>query len=118
MMLILCGLGMRDTVSNLADTMYGTLQTYETKVSLSEKCTDEQLKQLEKEKNHQFLDEAIVEIEKESGKGALALSVFDEGAYFTFQDEKGNMLSLPEDGAAITRKTAESEGLSIGDVIN
>ena len=49
MMLILCGLGMRDTVSNLADTMYGTLQTYETKVSLSEKCTDEQIEQLKKE---------------------------------------------------------------------
>lgn len=39
MMLVLCGLGMRDTVSNLADTMYGSLQTYETKVGLSEKFT-------------------------------------------------------------------------------
>lgn len=117
MMLILCGLGMRDTVSNLADTMYGTLQTYETKISLSEKCTDEQLKQLEKEKRHQFLEEAIVEIEKDSGKDMLSLSVFDKGHYFTFQDEKGTALSLPEDGAAITRKTAESEGLSVGDVI-
>ena len=117
MMLILCGLGMRDTVSNLADTMYGTLQTYETKVSLSEKCTDEQIEQLKKEKNHQFLQEAVVEIEKNSGKDTLALSVFDEGPYFTFQDTKGNTLLLPEDGVVMTRKTAESEGLSVGDVI-
>lgn len=117
MMLILCGLGMRDTVSNLADTMYGSLQTYETKVSLSEKCTDGQREALEQQASNQFLQETPVEIERDNGKETLSLSVFDSGPYFNFQDEKGAALSLPESGVAITRKTAESKGLSVGDVI-
>jgi putative ABC transport system permease protein len=117
MALIICALGMRDTVRGMTNTSYKELNAYATKVTLDESITKERLQELQEDKKLQFIQETAIEIDMNNEKETTMLTVIGEGSYIKHKDNNNNFISLPEDGVAITNKVAKHHNLKVGDLL-
>ncbi len=117
MALILCALGMRDTVQGITDTSYTELNSYDNKVTLSESISLEGLLELKEDDELQFIQEMAIEIDLADEYESMQLTVIGKGDYIKHKDRNDNFIILPDSGVVITNKISEIYGLNIGDIL-
>ena len=128
--LLLVGLGLHDSIMVVADMQFTKLTHYQASVTVQEGMTEDEM--------NSFADEIIAE----NGDGVNALIIYQKSvdaqtdggmqtvtlsvpqttdgieSYFTFRQRLGHgVLSIPEDGALISEKTAATLGVSAGDTV-
>jgi len=117
MTLIICGFGLKDTVREITNVSYKELNTYATKVSLSETMTLPRFLELRADKELQFIQETAIEIEVNGVKKTTMLTVVGAGNYIKQKGTDNQFITLPKSGIAITKKIADIQNLKIGDVL-
>lgn len=115
MALIICAFGMRDTVKGVTDTSYKELNTYTTKVSISEGITKETMEKIRADKELQFIQESAIEIQAKNGNETTMLVVISEGNYIKQKDRNNNFIDLPDTGITVTNKLAKLYHLNTGE---
>ena len=119
MMLVICGFGMRDTISAMMDYSYERANTYEKKITLSPLMTAEQRASLEEITSIQLLQESIIEITGEDGSTKTTnMTVMGEGSYIHGLDSEFEPTTFTKDGVTLTKKLADKLHVSIGDVVS
>jgi putative ABC transport system permease protein len=117
MALMICALGMNDTMDSVINTSYNELNNYESKVTLSESIQSNTLDQLIKDSRNQFLQESAVEVKTEDSLETVSLQIIDQGGYLKFKDVDGSFCKLPDKGALISSITAADLSVDIGDTL-
>ncbi|MHB8130512.1 MAG: ABC transporter permease [Mobilitalea sp.] len=117
MALIICALGLKDTIQGITDTSYKELNTYDTKVSLAETISETRLSELREDKELQFVQEAAIELEVDGDKQTTMLSVIGDGVYIKQKDMDNNFIELTKSGVTITNKIAQRHNLHMGDIL-
>lgn len=117
MTLMICGLGMNDTMNHIIQTSYSELNTYETKVTLASNGSVATLEQLRSNSDNQLLQEGAVEVKEKSTLTTVNMQVSSQGDYIKYKDEHGNFFKLPDDGVFITSIIAKDLELKAGDTI-
>ena len=117
MALLLCALGLRDTINGVSSRMYGELHTYESKINLQETISQDELKAIEEKVEGQWLQEATIEITASGKEKNASLTVLGEGSAIVFKDEAGRMVGLPTEGIGLSYKMAQILGVKIGDTL-
>ena len=115
MSLIICAFGLRDTIQEITDLSYKELNTYDTKVSLSETEVYDTLSELRDHEELQLIQETAIEMEAVEEKQTTLLTVIGEGDYIKLKDMDNNFITLPKSGVVITNKIAKQNSLKIGD---
>ncbi|SHI17869.1 putative ABC transport system permease protein [Sporobacter termitidis DSM 10068] len=116
-MLLLWGLGLRDSIRAVTDRLYGELYTYGTKIGLEGDIEASALDALQARYPGQLLQEASAEIRAGDTVKSGNLTVVGDGSLYRFEDAGGRAMSLPDDGAAISYKMAELLGVAAGDTV-
>ncbi len=114
MALLLCGLGIRDTIGSVTGLLYGKINTYESKINLEEGIARENLDALLKAYPGQPVQEAGIELRYEGVTKSGFLTVAGPGSGYNPPDIEGNALRLPENGAALSYKMSELLGAKTG----
>lgn len=114
MALILCGLGMKDTMAHLVEEGYRKLSTYQTKVTKDSLNTDNP-PTIER---GQWIMELGAEVRKGEKTMATAVTVIGTGDYLYFRSLDGRILEAPKDACFITSKLADKLGVKEGDEIS
>lgn len=117
--LMLCGFGLKDSISNIPEKQYGEVFTFDGMAYLNNPD--------EKEIGTLFSDQAIEKITEVESLSAtissreLNLFICDKdriGDIVRFNDKKGNALTLESGKVIISEKLAELEKLKVGDTIS
>jgi len=115
MLLLLCALGILDTINGLGTWMYRDLHAYDCKINLKEDIRRDEIDALNQKYGGQLIQELAIEFRKDGKGKAGFLTVAGPGDLLRFQDKERNHMELPEDGAAVSWKIAEFLGLEAGD---
>lgn len=115
--LLIFGFGLRDTVNNVSSLMYKELNLYESKINLVENPSKEAQDSISKSYSGQWIMEASIELRNDNNKENGSLTVLDIGDKMHFKDYKNRLISLPEEGIAISSKMAELLGIRPGDTV-
>lgn len=105
-MLVTCAFGMKDTVKNLANVMYGELHRYETKVTLLQ----EDRRQVSDEKvpeGIQLIQESLLEIKRGNLAETVNGTIQGTGDLIHYETKRGDDKVLEGTGVSISRKLAE-----------
>lgn len=121
MVLMMAGLGFKDSIDFSNDYVYNQQFTYEYKIVCNPQYTDEafdELMSLTENKVQQIYEENL-EMYYSNGelKEMRVLSVLDEGDYIHLEDLNGDSVQLADTSVAISKKTAEKLNVGIGDKI-
>lgn len=112
MMLMVGGLGMRDTFNALLDSYYDSALNYNAKINLSEEATEEEINKLIAAYNGDYGATVAVEI----GDNAVALEIYGiTHDKIRFLDKKNRNVYILDDGAFICKRIADKNNLSEGD---
>lgn len=119
MMLIMAGLGAQNTLNHSNEYIYNTEYKYNTKAVLTSNATDKNRDEIESliDGKKQWAMESSADLKNGDKEKKLMVEVFDEGDYVNLETTEGTFKKLPEEGAFITRKTAEVLNLNKGDKI-
>lgn len=117
-MLIVCALGMLDSMNYFVDLQFEQLYNFDYKLNLKEGIPSNELNILEDQYGNKTSKTYGIEIKDNDGKEANTLFVTDADDYVRFIDNKGNYIQLDSDsGVYVTYKLAETEGYQLGDQI-
>ena len=112
MVILVGGLGMRDTMEAFLDTYYDGATNYSSRIYLSEDATDEQRSNIIKKYDGDWSAAMSVQINEK----AVELDIYStEHDYVRFPGQKGGYITLGNDGAYVCMRIAEEFGLSAGD---
>ncbi len=112
MVILVGGLGMRDTMEAFLDTYYDGATNYSSRIYLSEEATDEQRSNIIKKYDGDWSAAMSVQINEK----AVELDIYStEHDYVRFPGQKGGYIALGNDGAYVCMRIAEEFGLSAGD---
>ncbi len=117
MALLLCALGLRDTINGVSSRMYGELHTYESKISLQETVSQIELKVIEEKVDGQWIQESAVEIQAGGMDKKASLTVLGKGSAMVFKDKGGGEVGLPTEGIGLSYKMAQTLGVKMGDTL-
>ena len=121
MVLMMAGLGFRDSINYSNDYVYGQQYSYEYKIVLNNTYTEEELEKLEEvfsgstQKIYEYSIDMYYEGRNE--KERRTISVMDEGDFVTLENVNGNAVDFGEDTVAISNKIASVLGVSEGQEI-
>ena len=118
-MLIVCALGMLDSMNFFVKLQFETLYNFDYKLNLKEDILVEDLDSL-KEKYGDYTSESLgIEIKNKDGvRESNNIFVTDADNYVRFVDRKNKIIDKPKDnGVFVTYKLAETKGYKIGDKI-
>ncbi|WP_304508520.1 ABC transporter permease [Anaerotignum sp.] len=109
-----------DMVSGISKTTYEKIYTYEQKVMLEDRTSDQDIKNLNLDGIIEDVEEGMIQITADDGtRRMVGVSVFSKNSpLICLQDEDGNRVALPENGIAMTRKLAQLMNIKVGDTIN
>ena len=113
--LLLCALGLQNSMDNMVNTMFEKLQTYEMKVQVNEQANSEQIKQM---MNGTQVFETSIEMKKKDTKKVGSLSVQDETKHLKLQNTRNEIISLPKEGIALSYNLAKAFDVKEGDRIS
>lgn len=121
MVLMMAGLGFKDSIHFSNEYVYGTQYSYEYKIVLNNLYTEEEREVLEavfKGKSQKVYEYNVDIYKDEDGeKERRTISVIDEGDFVTLENVNGNILSLGEHTVAVSSKTANVLGIEAGEKI-
>jgi putative ABC transport system permease protein len=120
--LIVCALGMNDSMNDMKKWQFEDINLFESKLSLGENITPEQLETILTAVSGEAIMEGAVEIRASGAndsavKKSGTLMVTDNVTLISPTDVKLRQAVLPEDGISITLKMAEMLGAEQGDTI-
>lgn len=113
--LLTCAFGMNDSMNILKEWQYEDINRFDTKMTLSEDATEEQIEHAIQRSDGEAIMESAIEIRVNSIKKSASVVVTDQTTLIQPTDAQRNPIVLPSDGIAITQKAAESFGLKLGD---
>lgn len=117
MVLLVCGLGIRDTIKNYLDIELTQINHYKNRLYVSEDASGEQIEKLYDDYSHDSSKTLGIEIKRDGELAAKSIFVTDAGDSVRVLDENWQTLSLEDNGVYMTRKLAELDGYKIGDEI-
>jgi len=116
-LLIVCALGMLDTINNYLDTSMNTVNHYQYRLNLNDNITDSELDYIYNNISKYSSKSYGIELDIDNELIDNNLFVDDSNSFIQFLDEDSNIMKLSSDGAYITRKLAKTYGYKIGDKI-
>ena len=118
-MLIVCALGMLDSMNFFVDLQFETLYNFDYKLNIKENISDKDLNTLYTKYGNYTSESLNIEIKDEDGKReSNNIFVTDAGDYVRFVDRKNKIINGPtDDGIYVTYKLAENKGYELGDEI-
>lgn len=112
MVLIVCALGMKDTMKSFLDIYYNKAMNYASRIYISEDASESAVNSLTDKYAGDTSKTISVQIEDK----AVSLDIFDiSDDNVRFIDKKNNFVSLSDDGAYICERIADEFGLKKGD---
>ena len=113
MILLVGGLGMKDTMTGFLDTLDKNILNYETQVNFVETVTNEQAIDFANKYDGDYVATSSVQVNGEP----ITLEVYDVSHDFVkFIDKNNNTVTLTDDGAYISLRVAE-RGFDVGDTL-
>ena len=118
-MLIVCALGMLDSMNFFVSLQFETLYNFDYKLNVKENVSDIDLDILYDEYGKLTSESLGIEIKNKDGKReANNVFVTDAGDLVRFVDRKNKIIDKPtDDGLYVTYKLAETKGYKLGDEI-
>ena len=118
-MLIVCALGMLDSMNFFVDLQFKTLYNFDYKLNIKSDVKDNELTELYDKYGKNTSQTLGIEIKNKDGeREANNIFVTDANNYVRFVDRKNKIISKPKDnGVFVTYKLAETKGYKIGDKI-
>lgn len=118
MMLLIASFGLNDSVKYINTNIYGTEYTYYEKMYLNN-ITDDDIKTVEEKLYHktQWGFESPCELHSSSSIEKENILIYDTGYYMNLFDGK-KRVSLPDDGAVISKTVAEENGIHEGSYVD
>lgn len=116
--LLLTALGMRDTINNVAVSVYEKTYLYQAKFYLEDGISesDEAVKSVIDQGRAEPILEALRVLSSDSRtKMGMIHVLADHSQFIHFNDSAGQRINLKPDGALITKKTADIYNLAVGD---
>jgi len=110
--LMIAGLGVKDAINNSNDFIFTKQFNYEAKALLSKMGST-----FDFDGEKQWIQESNAELKTNSDVKLSIVTVCDQGSMLRFFDDNDKDIALPESGAIISRKLAESLNVSAGDTI-
>ena len=116
-LLVMSALGMYDSMNDLTDWQYNQIYKFNTKLTLEDNISDNQLSYIMDDVNGQSIMEEAIEIRHGGEKKAARLTVLNKSDLYKHTDENRNYIDLDPKGIAISTNAAEFLGLEVGDTI-
>ena len=118
-MLIVCALGMLDSMNFFVDLQFSTLYNFDYKLNLKEGLSASDVKAITDKYGDATSQSLGIEIKNDNGeKEANNIFVTDAKDYVRFVNRKNKIIDKPEDnGVFVTQKLAETKGYKLGDTI-
>ncbi len=118
-MLIVCALGMLDSMNFFVDLQFKTLYNFDYKLNIKSDVKDNELTELYDKYGKNTSQTLGIEIKNKDGeREANNIFVTDANNHVRFVDRKNKIISKPKDnGVFVTYKLAETKGYKIGDKI-
>ena len=117
-MLIVCALGMLDSMNYFVDLQFTKLYNFDYKLNLKENINNIEVKELENKYGNHTSKTYGIEIKKNEKKESNNIFVTDADNYVRFVDNKGKFTTVNSDkGVYITYKLASNKGYKLGDEI-
>ena len=118
-MLIVCALGMLDSMNFFVDLQFKTLYNFDYKLNIKSDIKDNELTELYDKYGKNTSQTLGIEIKNKDGeREANNIFVTDANNYVRFVDRKNKIISKPKDnGVFVTYKLAQTKGYKIGDKI-
>ena len=118
-MLIVCALGMLDSMNFFVKLQFETLYNFDYKLNIKENLSEKELKILYDEYGTHTSESLGIEIKDENdNRESNNIFVTDADNYVRFVDRKNNIIDKPnDDGIYVTYKLAETKKYKIGDKI-
>ena len=118
-MLIVCALGMLDSMNFFVRLQFETLYNFDYKLVIKENVSDKELKVLFDEYGKYTSESLGIEIKDNDGnRESNNIFVTDADNYVRFVDRKNKIIDKPSDnGIFVTYKLAEIKGYKLGDII-
>ncbi|MFV0381235.1 MAG: ABC transporter permease [Breznakia sp.] len=115
-MLLLCALGLNDTLKSIPDNTYDDRIHYKSKIVLHTD-TIQQAEKIRKEVKGQFFLQQPVEIRKGNILENNMISVVENQSYISYQTSNNEPLRLGDNDVAISEKLMRTFGVEINDTI-
>lgn len=115
--LLLCALGIKDSMNGIASWMYGDLHIYENKINLKEAISEQETDALTKSYEGQLVQESGVELKTGGSEKTGTMTVLRPGEMIRFEDVNRNPVKLPDSGVALSYKMAVALNVNEGDRI-
>lgn len=118
-MLIVCSLGMLNSMNHFVDLQFNRLFNFDYKLSMKSDINDSLLKDLTNKYGNATSQSLYIEIKDKDGKRkSNNIFVTDSKDYVRFIDNKEKFINIDKnDGVYVTYKLAKTNGYSIGDEI-
>lgn len=117
-MLIVCALGMLDTMNSYFDWQFDKIYHFQYKLSLETSLTEERMSELEETYGKETSQTLGIEIQMPDGsKKANVLTVNDAPGMLRITGHNKQLTDFNDDGIFITEKLGGTLGLSVGDEI-
>lgn len=121
MVLMMAGLGFKDSIDFSNDYVYSKQFDYDYKIVCNSQYSEDEFEEMMSmtENEVQQVYEANLEMyySDDETKEMRVLSVIDEGSYIHLEDINGDVVHLSNTTVAISKKTAEKLKVDIGDTI-
>ena len=118
-MLIVCSLGMLDSMNYFIDLQFSKIFNFDYKLTLKSDISDASLNELTDKYGDNTSESLYIEIkDKDDNRESNNIFVTDCNDYVRFVDDKDNFIDLNDDsGVYVTYKLAKTNGYKIGDEI-
>ena len=118
-MLIVCAIGMVNSIDYFINLQFDTLYNFDYKLSLKDDISTESLKKLTDKYGDNTSESLYIEIKDSNGeRESNNIFVTDAKDYVRFVDNKDKFIKINnDDGIYVTSKLAETNGYKIGDEI-
>jgi len=116
--LLVCAFGMQDSLKDVVTWQYYDINQYETKFTLSEKITSQQITSIRDQYNGEVLMEGTIEIKANEKKKTAELLVTDNVTLIHSENSKRKSIELPNGPVSISYKMATALGVKVGDEIS
>ena len=117
-LLIVCALGMLDSMNNFLDLQFSRLYNFDYKLNLKSGLNNDQVKELTDQYGDSTSETIMIEIVKDKKRFSNMIFVTDAGNKVRFVDQKQKYTKVDcNDGVYVTYKLAENEGYKLGDTL-
>ena len=118
-MLIVCSLGMLNSMNYFIDLQFNRIFNFDYKLSLKSNISSDELKDLTEKYGDNTSESLYIEIkDKDGNRESNNIFVTDSKDYVRFVDNKDKFIKLDnDDGIYVTYKLAKTKGYKIGDEI-